>query len=513
VHTNDGRVDRGLGHGRSRGATRPGHAHRPRHRVASPHSGALLTMTVALTSRLQLRRRSLWLRTRRDRRPKYSLRVLRPRHVPDGEDVPVQPWLHHLAWNMAGMLPMRRGFNGACSQCGPGYYAANMSHNSACTPCGAGHAQPSPGSTACTACNPGFFRAQQAGSVCEGCSPGQYQSAPGQAGCIQCGAGQVQPAQNSGSCSSCEPGFYAVGGVDCLSCLACSQGQYQDAGGQSGCIGCGAGTANAVAEASALASDCIDCDAGRYSTGPTGACTACESGFYSDTPANDEQADCIRCVGGGSNEASTLESDCTPYVPGTASFATCTSASSDWPACAGCVDCSAGQYQPATGQAKAGASRVMLAKQQLFREVHCPATALTATVWGLLFPGQLPTMSMPTALIAWSAGGDPGTLYRECALFAWQANTWPPWAPRHRTVSIALVALRSTTSAPASRTRGKRAALTVPGTLTRPLPGEQRAPQTGGSRGFFDPPEHLLTSVHTILIEEFDGHLPSSPSF
>ena len=40
-----------------------------------------------------------------------------------------------------------------------------------------------------------------------------------------------------------------------------------------------------------------------------------------------------------------------------------------------------------------------------------------------------------------------------------------------------------------------------------------RAPQTGGVKGGFEPPGHLLTSFHTVLIMEFGGHLPSLPSF
>jgi hypothetical protein len=35
----------------------------------------------------------------------------------------------------------------------------------------------------------------------------------------------------------------------------------------------------------------------------------------------------------------------------------------------------------------------------------------------------------------------------------------------------------------------------------------------GGSKGFFDPPEHLLTSFHTIIRVRFGGNLPSPPSF
>jgi hypothetical protein len=34
-----------------------------------------------------------------------------------------------------------------------------------------------------------------------------------------------------------------------------------------------------------------------------------------------------------------------------------------------------------------------------------------------------------------------------------------------------------------------------------------------GVEGAFDPPEHLLTSFHTVLIVEFGGHLPTLPSF
>jgi hypothetical protein len=131
--------------------------------------------------------------------------------------------------------------------------------------------------------------------------------------------------------------------ITCSGVTVCSAGTFYKASIDSCLVG---GTAADTAPAGV----CIDCDAGRYSTGPTGACTACESGFYSGAPANDEQTDCIRCDGGDSDEGSTLESNCTPCVPGRASFTTCTSASSDWPACAGCVDCSAGQYQPATGQ-------------------------------------------------------------------------------------------------------------------------------------------------------------------
>jgi hypothetical protein len=39
------------------------------------------------------------------------------------------------------------------------------------------------------------------------------------------------------------------------------------------------------------------------------------------------------------------------------------------------------------------------------------------------------------------------------------------------------------------------------------------APQTGGVKGVFDPPEHLLTSFHTVLMVESGGHLPTFPSF
>jgi hypothetical protein len=41
-----------------------------------------------------------------------------------------------------------------------------------------------------------------------------------------------------------------------------------------------------------------------------------------------------------------------------------------------------------------------------------------------------------------------------------------------------------------------------------------RAPQAGGSRGFFAPPPYpRASSFHTILRVRFGGHLPSSPLF
>jgi hypothetical protein len=38
------------------------------------------------------------------------------------------------------------------------------------------------------------------------------------------------------------------------------------------------------------------------------------------------------------------------------------------------------------------------------------------------------------------------------------------------------------------------------------------APQTGGPRVFFYPPQHLLTYLYTVRRVQFGGHLPSSPS-
>ena len=64
---------------------------------------------------------------------------------------------------------------------------------------------------------------------------------------------------------------------------------------------------------------------------------------------------------------------------------------------------------------------------------------------------------------------------------------------------------------------GHGRALCVNGSLTstrlRLYDGTIRGSADLGVKVVFDPPEHLLTSFHTILMVEFGGHLPTSPSF
>jgi hypothetical protein len=112
---------------------------------------------------------------------------------------------------------------------------------------------------------------------------------------------------------------------------------------------------------------------------------------------------------------------------------------------------------------------------------HCQACLATAHRAGIR-AARVCLAGMP-----WPPMGHPGMPAALVAKGPPWPPPWPPWPPEVM----------------ASVAKAQAAAITAAG----------GAPQAGGSRVFFDPSEHLLTSFHTSLIVEFGGHLPTLSLF
>eukprot|EP01043_Picozoa_sp_COSAG02_P063358 COSAG02_NODE_8958_length_2382_cov_11.174332_1_plen_460_part_10 len=129
-----------------------------------------------------------------------------------------------------------------------------------------------------------------------------------------CAAGRyvdVAGSDEATDCVECQVGRYSSE-VGSSSCISCAAGRYVDVAGsdeEADCISCAAGRYVDVA-GSDEATDCAECQVGRYSSEVgNSSCISCAAGRYVDVAGSDEEADCISCAAGryvdvaGSDEA------------------------------------------------------------------------------------------------------------------------------------------------------------------------------------------------------------------
>jgi hypothetical protein len=151
-----------------------------------------------------------------------------------------------------------------------------------------------------------------------------------------CPLGTYLESGESRICSSCISGTYS-NGTDMTSCLQCGAGKFSGTEAST-CTECEAGKFSAVI----AAANCTSCGRGKYSNISGAAsgdvCTGCSAGKYLDSEGNDDETDCIACVGDVTSlRGSTSISDCV-CLPGFVGS----------PASGiGCTACEAGKYGPA----------------------------------------------------------------------------------------------------------------------------------------------------------------------
>ena len=212
-----------------------------------------------------------------------------------------------------------------CEECTPGKYAAGGME---CTDCPEGYYQDEAAASGCKGCGPGrqvHPNYPNGGQPCIDCGPGQYSTAD--TTCTDCPAGKWNDeplssackdcphysttvgATSSGSCLLCpkgtipydstqfDCGFCEAGKVtfiddnDVTSCNDCPPGEIQSNGGAYNflfsndykrwiweCSQCNSGQVPSAGD-----TECIDCEAGRYSNVDN--CNICPAGYYNGPEA------------------------------------------------------------------------------------------------------------------------------------------------------------------------------------------------------------------------------------
>ncbi|GMI07720.1 hypothetical protein TrVE_jg4996 [Triparma verrucosa] len=242
-----------------------------------------------------------------------------------------------------------------CESCPAGKVSTSGEHGiSSCENCVAG--KYTTDSINCVVCSSGKYAAGSATRTsCTNCAAGKYNSYDAtnaarhdlEADCIVCPQGKAQPSTGQASCASCAAGTYGTGTgytrVD--QCTVCGSGKYSltsssavDANGVTSCVSCAAGkslpyssTAYALKIQHDQEADCVNCEAGKFSSSPASAsCTICPAGKYQETPG---VSFCNLCAIGRYNPDA--GSDVSKH----------TSSEGD-----SCLLCTAGKYQNIAGQ-------------------------------------------------------------------------------------------------------------------------------------------------------------------
>ncbi|GMI41164.1 hypothetical protein TeGR_g7773, partial [Tetraparma gracilis] len=266
--------------------------------------------------------------------------------------------------------------DGWCTACLAGYYnpAAGSDSADACLPCakGTGSGEGSASADDCAACPPGSFSVRD-GSPCALCPAGTHSEITGatSAGvCAACPEGASSSSDRSECVLECAAGTY-MGGDGCVACPAGTYGEAAGATSDAACAPCPAGSFSG-AEGAASSSACSSCPAGSYSAAASPTCTSCGPGEYGPAPAAGE---CASCAAGKASgvEAAADEAVCTECVAGRYSVegaSACTAcepgtytsspaagscsqcppgSSSSEPAAAACESCAPGTYVGAAG--------------------------------------------------------------------------------------------------------------------------------------------------------------------
>ena len=144
---------------------------------------------------------------------------------------------------------------------------------------------------------------------CNACPVGKYSDHAGALACAGagCSAGQFSAAsagatayESMAPCQACPAGQYASAARS-ISCVMCPTGKYASNTGSGACIAraCSGVLAGSNGATSATEADahCLQCSAGRWANGATGACDECPSGKYQSS-TNQNSCDGPGCAAG-----------------------------------------------------------------------------------------------------------------------------------------------------------------------------------------------------------------------
>lgn len=164
----------------------------------------------------------------------------------------------------------------SCSSCPVGTYSAAAA--SSCSSCAAGKYSTAAGSTACSICPLGTFSAVSGANVCKSCYSGTYAAASGSSKCTNCATGLCSKGGASSCFTQCAAGQYLPPSGPCT---VCPFGTYSD-GCARACSPCPSG------QYYVYPAKCVNCAAGYYSVTGTGTnavgaseCTECADGYHS----------------------------------------------------------------------------------------------------------------------------------------------------------------------------------------------------------------------------------------
>ena len=244
-----------------------------------------------------------------------------------------------------------------CSYCGSGTYqtGTGMALKAKCLLCGVGTYQTGSGMPNCLACGAGMYQTGTGVSSADNCTlclPGTYQTVTGMtltANCLLCGAGTYQTGYgmiDTASCIYCPNGKAqtGIGAMYLENCTLCWPGTVSHST-KSYCIGCFPGTYKPDWGGYLLASNCLKCPIGTYSTGnamvSVDNCTLCLPGTYQPGTGMALKANCLLCGVGTYQTGSGMPTDCPACGAGMYQTGTGMAA----PNCSICLQ---GTYQPAT---------------------------------------------------------------------------------------------------------------------------------------------------------------------
>lgn len=250
----------------------------------------------------------------------------------DGND-----WRLHTFELLCTLCPAGKSSNltgvQACQDCDLGRFATNVG-SSECTACQTGVAEWI-GATACTSCYSGTG-ASADGKSCIGCARGTYSTS---GTCLPCAAGRVAEFEWAYDCTDCTAGSYAANGTECV---ACEAGRFSVATA-SECSICPRGRSAAPSSSS-----CTKCTAGFYAAAGSESCLSCHGGFYS---ATEESYQCTSCRPGfystnGSDSCSACGAGQYPNQAQT-ECVDCPAGKKKADGDSFCVDCEQGKYAAA----------------------------------------------------------------------------------------------------------------------------------------------------------------------
>lgn len=221
----------------------------------------------------------------------------------------------------AGRFESIVAFIPSCVDCSAGRYSSVVAASSAsvCEPCDRGFAdvdlEPA---TPCSSCEPGKYASKLASTVCTGCTAGTYSEAmeaTSNTTCIACAPGfssLIEAASSEDACVPCPRGQYygQASEISAFVCVNCTHGRFStELGAQddTACLACAAGTASTEG-----ATFCVNCPSGSYA--PTGSenCQTCPQGQMAIKSI--AATECVNCQAG--RFATVASTECRVCVPG-----------------------------------------------------------------------------------------------------------------------------------------------------------------------------------------------------